>query len=216
MNYILIIIIIIILLFLFLYRSDITKELSNINNINLNKDNDNNDNSSNKTNNDLNHKDVKSINVKEIKFHNYLLYYNKALQIYNETPIIDMASKGETITRHAIESLLLAATNQRYVFEKIRHEEIINPKTNRSLELDCFNKELKLAIEYNGEQHYLLNSYFHKSDNDYNEQLYRDQIKRQRCKELGITLIEVPHLIKHKDILLFICIKLNEYPLSSF
>src|SRR5205823_8856314 len=30
---------------------------------------------------------------------------------------------------------------------------LINPETGEGLELDCYNDELKIAVEYNGEQH---------------------------------------------------------------
>jgi hypothetical protein len=63
------------------------------------------------------------------------------------------------------------------------------------LELDCFNDTLDppLAIEYQGRQHYEHVQYFHKTEKEFLDQQARDQKKREECKELGITLIEVPH-----------------------
>jgi hypothetical protein len=75
-----------------------------------------------------------------------------------------------------------------------------NPVTGGkyNLELDCYNDELKLAVEYNGEQHYKYIPFFHRNKEAFYNQKYRDEMKRNRCKELGITLIEVPYTEKNR------------------
>ena len=55
------------------------------------------------------------------------------------------------------------------------------------MEFDFYNPQLKLAIEYQGEQHF---SQTHRGK--YNRQLIRDEQKREECLKLGITLIEIP------------------------
>jgi len=75
-----------------------------------------------------------------------------------------------------------------------RHHDIINPKTNYPLELDCFIPSLNLAFEYQGEQHFVKdNRLFHssKSRDSYKDLIYRDKIKKEKCKDLNIALIEV-------------------------
>ena len=68
-------------------------------------------------------------------------------------------------------------------------------KTRRVLpsgyELDGYNPDLKLAIEYNGGQHYFYVPYFHREQKAFEEQKTRDEIKRKECIELGINLITV-------------------------
>lgn len=60
------------------------------------------------------------------------------------------------------------------------------------LELDGYNQELMLAIEYNGSQHYIENrAYYHREDGSFEAQLNRDKLKREECIELGINLITV-------------------------
>ena len=59
-----------------------------------------------------------------------------------------------------------------------------------------YNEELKLALEYNGAQHYKYIPYFHKSKDAFHNQKYRDEIKKYKCKENGIRLIEVPYNVK--------------------
>lgn len=80
-------------------------------------------------------------------------------------------------------------------FPKRRPEFMVNPVTGSqfNLELDCFNESLHLAVEYNGAQHYQFIPFFHKNREAFYNQKYRDELKRMRCRELGITLIEVPH-----------------------
>lgn len=57
------------------------------------------------------------------------------------------------------------------------------------LELDVFLPDRKLAFEYNGEQHYMFSTRFHKSEQDFIDQQKRDVEKRARCREQGIKLI---------------------------
>ena len=65
------------------------------------------------------------------------------------------------------------------------------------LELDMFNEELKIAVEFNGEQHYKFIPYFHRTEDNFNKQLLRDTEKKENCRQLGITLIIVSYLCKN-------------------
>ena len=66
---------------------------------------------------------------------------------------------------------------------------------DRRFELDCYCEELKLGIEYDGEQHFLPVSYWGGNEGLIKNQ-ERDQFKDRACKELGITLIRVPYTQK--------------------
>lgn len=101
-------------------------------------------------------------------------------------------SKGEMECRQILESLFNKP------FPKIRPNFLKNPKTGRNLELDCYNDRLKIALEYNGKQHYTAHAFFHDSQHKFNTQVSRDNFKRQRCKERGIVLIEVPYFTKNR------------------
>lgn len=80
-------------------------------------------------------------------------------------------------------------------FPKSRPNFMVNQVTGSkyNLELDCYNEMLRLAVEYNGAQHYNYIPFFHKNKEAFYNQKYRDEIKRIRCKELGINLIEIPY-----------------------
>lgn len=95
-------------------------------------------------------------------------------------------------------------------FPTIRPDFLKSPKTGKNLELDCYNADLKIALEYNGPQHYNYNTYFHKSKNDFYSQVHRDDWKRKKCRELGITLIEVPYWVTEMDLEKFIRGKLRK------
>lgn len=105
-------------------------------------------------------------------------------------------SKGEVKCREILERLL----NKQ--FPKHRPDFLRNPVTdnNFNLELDCYNPELKLALEYNGVQHYKFTPYFHKNKEAFLNQKYRDEMKRVKCREHGVALIEVPYTVKHNDL----------------
>jgi hypothetical protein len=105
-------------------------------------------------------------------------------------------SKGEIECKRVLESIFSRP------FPKDRPDFLKNPVTggNFNLELDCFNKEMRLAVEYSGAQHYKYIPYFHRTKDAFTNQKYRDEMKRSKCKENGITLIEVPYTVKIEDI----------------
>lgn len=109
-------------------------------------------------------------------------------------------SKGEIECRRVLEKIF----NKH--FNKARPNFLNNPVTggNFNLELDCFNEELKIAVEYNGIQHYKYVPYFHKNNEAFLNQKYRDDMKRRICKDENIILIEVPYTVKLENIERFI------------
>lgn len=105
-------------------------------------------------------------------------------------------SSGEKECRRVLQYLFNKPfTNQRPDFLR-------NPVTggNYNLELDCYDSDLRLAVEYNGVQHYRYIPYFHKNKESFLNQKYRDELKRRMCRENGVTLIEVPNTVKVDDI----------------
>lgn len=109
-------------------------------------------------------------------------------------------SKGEAECRRVLQSIF------RKPFTSQRPDFLRNPVTggNFNLELDCFNSELRLAVEYNGIQHYKYVPYFHRNKDHFMTQKYRDDMKRRICKENNINLIEVPYTVKINEISSFI------------
>jgi len=87
-------------------------------------------------------------------------------------------------------------------FDKARPDFLRNPVTGGdfNLELDCYDRELGIAVEYNGVQHYKFIPFFHKNKEAFLNQKYRDDMKRRICKENNILLIEVPYTVKIEDI----------------
>jgi hypothetical protein len=67
----------------------------------------------------------------------------------------------------------------------------------RNLELDGWNKDLKLAFEYQGVQHYKFWPRFHRSMKDFEDQLQRDREKRELCLRAGVRVVEIPYNIKY-------------------
>lgn len=71
----------------------------------------------------------------------------------------------------------------------MKYEQIKAPDGVTPMELDIFVPPIKLAFEYNGEQHYHDDAYFGFSDN----QKIRDKCKTDQCDRAGITLISIPY-----------------------
>lgn len=87
-----------------------------------------------------------------------------------------------------------------HVFSKIRLPEFKNPETGSPLELDLYNIDLKLAIEYQGEQHYIKSKLFHKKEGAFEKQKVRDLVKENYCQINKIMLIEIPNLQYYDEI----------------
>lgn len=99
-----------------------------------------------------------------------------------------------------------------FIAEQLLDTRFIKTRTilPSKLELDGYNDDLKLAIEYNGSQHYIeQKNHFHKIAGSFDAQLQRDKQKEDECKELGITLIVVPYTYNTFT-------KIQEYLINKF
>jgi len=114
-------------------------------------------------------------------------------------------NKTENKCRNIIENIYKAS------FPSVRPDFLQSPKTGRNLELDCYNEQLGIALEYNGIQHYKYSPHFHKCKKDFYSQVHRDDWKRQKCRERGITLIEIPYWITPDNLETFIVKELRKY-----
>ena len=118
---------------------------------------------------------------------------------------IPTVSKGERECKEVMKAIY-----PNYEFRKVRPSFLKNPKTKRNLELDLYNEDLKLAIEFNGQQHYEFISRFHGTQKRYHEQVYRDELKKKLCEKEGICLIVVRY--DEKDIAKYIRDELKKNP----
>lgn len=103
-------------------------------------------------------------------------------------------SKGERICREVLEEIYNKP------FPCVRPKFLKNPETNRNLELDCYNEELKIALEYSGIQHYKWPNFTGHSKEAFIKQARRDKYKIDTCDKNGVYLITVPYNVSHKDI----------------
>lgn len=113
-------------------------------------------------------------------------------------------SKGEKECRRVLENTF------KRPFPKSRPDFLHNSVTGKNLEIDCYNTDLQIGIEYNGRQHYEYVKGMHTSRDSFQNQCYRDNIKRDICRKNGIVLIEVPYTVPVENIETFIHSKLKE------
>lgn len=91
-------------------------------------------------------------------------------------------SNGEIVFRDIMEEI----TGHKFL--KVRPNWLRGVR-NRPLEIDGYCEELKLAFEYQGQQHFKYNSHFYKNIEDFNRRLANDQIKSKILQERGIRLL---------------------------
>lgn len=107
-------------------------------------------------------------------------------------------TKGRGVNELMCASILRNIFNKE--FNTVRPDFLKNPETNHNLELDCYNEELQIGLEYSGEQHYVYPHKFHKSPSSLINQVKRDELKRQLCREHNVYLVVVPYTVKYTDL----------------
>ena len=83
-------------------------------------------------------------------------------------------------------------------FEKIRPSWLKN-KDGINLELDLYNKDLKLAFEICGEQHYEFIKMIHGTQEQFERQQNYDKLKKELCVKNGVTLIVIPYNVTNLE-----------------
>jgi hypothetical protein len=95
--------------------------------------------------------------------------------------------KNEKECRNIIESFVSKS------FPKLK------PKWLQGLELDGYCAALRLAMEYQGEQHYKILKHWHKNgEEDLQKQQDRDRRKLELCHAHGVQVVVIPYWIKDK------------------
>jgi hypothetical protein len=79
-------------------------------------------------------------------------------------------------------------------FPKCRPKFLKNERTGYKLELDGFCKELGIAFEHHGQQHFRQKTSFSDSKESFEKRLEYDKLKIKLCKENNIKLIIIPQL----------------------
>lgn len=101
-------------------------------------------------------------------------------------------------------------------FPNTRPDWLLNEEGNK-LELDGYNKNLKIAFEYNGRQHYEIVEHWEGSDEKLQKQQEHDRIKKEECSNRGIILIVIPYtLTTKKQIRAFIYEELFYWTLEDY
>lgn len=125
--------------------------------------------------------------IEVIKSHN-------DIDLGEEKKSFKQKSRGEIISKKCVERWF----KDRFL---TAHPDFLkNPLTGKNLELDCFNPGYRLAIEYNGVQHYEFPNRYHKTEEEFLAYRARDEFKRRQCNEHGVHLIVIPYTVKLTEI----------------
>jgi len=76
---------------------------------------------------------------------------------------------------------------------QILEEVTIHPKRGLSLYLDFYLPLYKLCVEVQGEQHYVYNSHFFRTKQEWHVAIRKDGTKKQWCFDNGIEVIDFPY-----------------------
>ena len=78
------------------------------------------------------------------------------------------------------------------------------------MELDGYNKELSLAFEYHGEQHFKYVPFFHKKNKGLRRRIADDKVKRSLCLQRNVTLLEITYSISADELYSYIIHQLKK------
>lgn len=104
-------------------------------------------------------------------------------------------SAGEIETCAALERIFPG-----YRFQTYRPEFLRNPETGHNMEIDCYNPELRIGAEYSGMQHYIYPNRFNKTEEEFINQVRRDQLKVVLCAQNDVGLAVVPYTVPVPEI----------------
>lgn len=139
---------------------------------------------------DITEIDIEESNlIEETEFNSGLL--NSIISEIPNTLII--SSYGKDGSKRKGESIMRRELEKRFGlnFPSVFPDFLKNPNTNRKLELDCYCYKLNLGLEFHGIQHYEYPNPFHRSQDEFDKQVWHDEYKIGRCKQEYIVLIVV-------------------------
>lgn len=139
--------------------------------------------------NDMINDQVEKLQSKKFNFNTFNIPVEPNENIFEATNVIK-SNKGEDIVAEVLEQILDSSVQR-----NIRPNFLRNHETGKNMELDCYNEEYSIAVEYNGVQHYKFPSVFYKTEEEFMNQVYRDRLKLQLCDESGVYLISIPYWV---------------------
>jgi hypothetical protein len=117
--------------------------------------------------------------------------------VYHTIPNHASETHGSSILERKTRIILERIFNKPFV--KIRPDFLVNELTGKNMEIDLYNDELGLAVEVQGKQHYKYTPYFHRSEEVFQNQQARDQLKKEKILAAGLIFIEVPYTVGTSD-----------------
>ena len=109
----------------------------------------------------------------------------------------------------------LLETLTRHEWPSVRPDWLVNPRTGKRMEIDCFCSQLKVCVEVDGAHHWGRVA-FMQSEQEYQDQRPRDHTKDRIVELMGYSMIRVPprHVLDDSQLALYLTQQLGKYVFS--
>jgi hypothetical protein len=144
------------------------------------------------------------------------LYHNKKEELQN---VLDQITEiqtelgikkewwGEKTIKNILEEMKFNGVTPRHKYKECKNSltckqyefDIYLPYDENNVKINKNIPENGIIFEYDGIQHFEFNPYFHKTEEKFNSQIFRDKEKNLYCRKNNIKLVRIPYTSKTKE-----------------
>lgn len=118
-----------------------------------------------------------------------LTYHYTMKEISNIIGVENAFLKSDSSGAAELHNALCLIYGKDNIKKEYYEEWLRNPKTKKIMYIDFYIPDSKLAIEYDGKQHYEFVEFIHRKYKNFYNQVYRDRIKERLLRQHGIETV---------------------------
>ena len=125
----------------------------------------------------------------EFTYQALIFYFGNKNGISTALNVKDAFLSGMSVNAQIINDYLIARFGEKNFIAEKTWKWLKNDKTNKNMYVDFYIKSINTALEYDGEQHFVQTKFFHRDQDAFINQQYRDKLKDELLKAHKIKII---------------------------